>query len=64
MKHRQLFGLRLGAFVLEYDVNYGIDNRTGWSVILRGRVITQFATLLQCGRELFHYMCEDRDDGE
>lgn len=31
------------SFRLEFDVNYGIDRKTGWSVICDGRVIVQFS---------------------
>ena len=33
---------RLG-FQLEYDVDYGIDRREGWTVTVDGSVIVQFA---------------------
>ena len=33
---------RIG-FRLDYDVDYGIDRREGWSVIVDGRVIVQFS---------------------
>lgn len=35
-------GRNLG-FRLEYDVDYGIDRRSGWSVTVNGSVIVQFA---------------------
>lgn len=35
-------GRKLG-FRLEYDVDYGIDRRAGWSVTVNGSVIVQFA---------------------
>lgn len=35
-------GRKLG-FRLEHDVDYGIDRKSGWSVIVSGSVIVQFA---------------------
>ena len=55
MKHQRPFGLRLGPLFLEYDINYGVDNRTGWSVHWRGRVVAELTTLYQCGRQILLY---------
>lgn len=30
---------------LEFDRDYGIDKRTGWSVVHEGRVMVQFVSL-------------------
>ena len=29
-------------FSLEYDEDYGADKRTGWTVVMDGRVVVQF----------------------
>lgn len=35
--------LGLKSFRLEYDSDYGIDHRSGWSVVVEGSVVVQFA---------------------
>jgi hypothetical protein len=39
------FRLRLGHLQLDYDRNYGIKRRTGWSVSVRGSYVVQFVGL-------------------
>jgi hypothetical protein len=34
------------SFRLEYDVDYGIDHRKGWSITVDGSVVTQFKPTL------------------
>lgn len=40
---QSLFILRIWQFQIEYDRDYGIDRRRGWSVKWDGSVCTQFA---------------------
>jgi hypothetical protein len=37
------FRARKQGFELHFDVDYGIDRRSGWSVIIDGSVVVQFA---------------------
>lgn len=50
MTQKKTFEEMIGAFKalgnsfrLEYDVDYGIDRKTGWSVVIDGSVVVQFA---------------------
>lgn len=36
------FRTRKQSFQLHYNVDYGIDRRTGWSVVVNGSVVVQF----------------------
>lgn len=36
--------LRIGPFGLDYDTEYGIDRRTGWTAVWRGSVGRQFVS--------------------
>jgi hypothetical protein len=36
---------RIGRMVVEYDRDYGIDRRTGWSSAVRGHYVAQFVSL-------------------
>jgi hypothetical protein len=38
-----IFKARKQSFQLQYDVDYGISRRSGWSVVINGSVIVQFA---------------------
>ena len=35
--------MKLKSFALQYDRDYGIDRRSGWSVVVDGSVAVQFA---------------------
>ena len=38
------------SFRLGYDRDYGIDRRSGWSVVVDGVVVVQFVSLLRALR--------------
>lgn len=40
------FVLRINGFSIEYDNDYGIDHRRGWSVIREGSYIVTFQRFL------------------
>lgn len=37
--------IRLGVFGLDFDRDYGLDRRRGWSVVIDGVVVDQFVSL-------------------
>ena len=39
IKTKKRFRLEVSPFCLEFDRDYGIDHRTGWSYIHRGSVV-------------------------
>ena len=46
-----IFKTRGQSFRLEYDVDYGIDRKSGWSVVINGSVEVQFAGTPQAALE-------------
>ncbi len=36
-----MFKLKVNKFLIEYDKNYGCNNRTGWSIALDGHYLVQ-----------------------
>lgn len=47
-----IFRNRGQSFRLEYDVDYGIDRKSGWSVVIGGSVVVQFADTVQAALEM------------
>lgn len=39
----ETFKARKQSFQLHYDIDYGISHRSGWSVVINGSVVVQFA---------------------
>ncbi len=38
--------IKIKNLIIDYDKDYGIDNKTGWSIAIDGHYITQFDKFL------------------
>jgi hypothetical protein len=44
------FRIQFGPYLLEWDRDYGIDRRRGWTAVKYGRVLAQFVSLWKAVR--------------
>jgi hypothetical protein len=57
------FRLDVNWYRLEYDRDYGINRRSGWTAVVDGSVLTQFVTLWRALGALWsHYGRGEEDD--
>jgi hypothetical protein len=54
----------MNRFALQYDRDYGIDRRSGWSVVSYGRVVVQFVSLPRALWVAVRCWLFDRDEDE